>query len=81
MRATFLSAALLSVLLAACGTRGGLTMPPGPAQPPVLERWLGPPQPAKPAAKPADPATNPAGEPAAGAEVGADLNTAQEPAK
>lgn len=32
---------LAAVTLSACGTRGGLTLPPGPHQPPILDRWAG----------------------------------------
>jgi len=76
MRATFLLAALFPVVLAACGTRGGLSMPPGEKQPPLLDRWLGPMQPA-PAKTPAEASAKPANEPAAGA----DLTTAPEAAR
>ncbi len=49
MRAKLSLAALL--LLAACGTRGSLTLPPGPPPKPVLDQWMTPaPPPAKPQA-------------------------------
>lgn len=62
MHAIRLLFALVAALLfaAACGTRGDLTRPPGPAPKPVLDEWL-PAQPAKaktetPAAKDSKPA-------------------------
>ena len=69
MRHSILLAALLA--LGACGTRGPLTLPPGPAPTPVF----GNPAPAKPAAKPV-----PTPESTSTAPAG-DLNTATEAAK
>ncbi len=62
---------LLAVLIAltACGTRGSLTLPPGPMPAPLF----GNPAPAKKAPKPEPAAADPAG--------GGDLNTATEAAK
>jgi hypothetical protein len=65
-----LAALLTASMLGACGTRGGLILPPGPAPAPIF----GNPAPAKPAPKPATPDTT---EPAAGG----DLNTATEAQK
>lgn len=70
MRHFIILVALLA--LTACGTRGGLTQLPVPAQPPIFERWGGPPASAKPAQKQeSSPETQGAG----------DLNTATEAQK
>lgn len=61
--------------LTACGTRGSLTMPPGPAPAPLF----GNPAP-KPAQKPAKPAQEQESAPAE-PSAGGDLNTATEAAK
>lgn len=70
MRYFMTLAALLA--LTACGTRGGLSQLPGPAQPPLFERWGGSPSPAKPAQTQ---------ESKAGTQSAGDLNTATEAAK
>lgn len=57
--------------LTACGTRGSLTLPPGPAPTPLFGNPA--PKPAKTAPKQQPPAAEPAG--------GGDLNTATEAAK
>lgn len=60
---------LLALLaLTACGSRGNLVLPPGPAPAPILERL--------PSAKPAPKQETPAADAARG-----DLNTATEAAK
>jgi len=52
-----LAAVALVLLLAACGTKGELVLPPGPPPKPVLDQWLSPtpPPPAAPAAKDSKP--------------------------
>ena len=54
---------IAAALLAACGTKGPLTYPPGPPKPPVLNTIFGnpsPPPPPKPADKaPADDSNKP----------------------
>jgi len=62
-----LAALLVPLALSACGTRGGLTLPPGPAPAPIF----GNPAPAKPVPKSDTP------EPATTTGA-ADLNTATE---
>lgn len=66
---------LLATLLAltACGTRGNLIPPPGPAPAPILDRIISPAAPAKPAPKQEQPADTDAAR--------GDLNTATEAAK
>lgn len=69
MRHLILLGAILA--LAACGTRGGLVLPPGPPPPPLFGNP--PPPPAKPAAKQNPDAAKP--------ESAGDLNTPQEAQK
>ena len=52
MRRLLVSAALFA-MLAGCGTKGPLTLPPGPPGPPVLNSLFGNPSPPPPAKKPA----------------------------
>lgn len=70
MRHYIILAALLA--LTACGTRGGLYMPPGMQPPPPMLGKPAPPQPAGKTTETADTATR------QGAD---DLNTAKEPQK
>ena len=68
MRHLILLSALLALTLTACGTRGGLVLPPGPPPPPLFGNP--PPAPAKPAQKPTPEADK--------REGAGDLNTPQE---
>lgn len=67
-----LAAVLVPFALSACGTRGGLTLPPGPPPAPIF----GNPAPAKPVPK-----TDAQGAATTGTTSAADLNTATEAAK
>jgi hypothetical protein len=58
----FILPIVFAAVLAACGTKTALTMPPGPAKPPILGNPTPPPAPKKPA----DDSSKPTAEPVPG---------------